>query len=167
MVIDDKLTLLSKSKASLEVTIHNESYHPFTFNLGAYVYCHNEIQEPRSFVIDPLIDSYDDNHFQFILEGLEMYKEYNIYVYYYKTGDSNPWILIDGPYQLYIDENTETGVEYVYGHDTSIDGQLIKVYSLDGRYVGQYENYDRVLNLNSGVYILKPQKGGVRKIKVQ
>lgn len=75
--------------------------------------------------------------------------------------------LLGGPYQLYIDENTETGVEYVYGHDASIDGQLIKVYSLDGRYVGQYENYERVLNLSSGIYILKPLKGGARKIKVQ
>lgn len=167
-VYDDyELQYLSQSSVLLDVTIHNESFKPYTRALGAYTWSNGEIQEPSSFIKTPLIEPYSDGHFQFVIEGFEMYKEYVVSLYYYNTQETTSWSMLGGAYHVYIDESTETGIEQIDSVVSSLYGQKVKVYSLDGRYVCLYESFDGLNGQPSGVYILKPMTGRAYKVSVR
>lgn len=105
---DEKITVLSDNTVKLEVTLHNESFMPYTRAVGAYIYKKVDgewkIQQPRSFV-SKVFDAYSDMKYDFYLTGLEKDVEYRLYLFYYQDGQTSNWTSIGESYSITIDDS--------------------------------------------------------------
>ena len=91
---------IDKHTATVEATIHNESYKNYNRYIALYTYVSDngtyKIQTPRAFVSDG-ISPYSDRRLTFTLDELEEGVEYYGFFFYYSDASTNSWTQLDGP----------------------------------------------------------------------
>ncbi len=154
-VSDVELKAASANSVALAATFHNPSYKEYTRALGAYVYVNDVLQEPRAFILDPVIAPHGESRYQFTIENMEKNTEYDIKLFNYIDNETPWWTQVGGPYRIVIDESTK-----VVDLKKNSGNKEYDIYTMDGRLLQENER------MVPGVYIYRSKTGQTQKFVV-